>query len=289
MVETKETLMRANFLPISLITFALAGLGTASTAHANDAAKMPMPSASPQDTTPSPLSARGVLRPGQTAEIAAGMSGKLTSAPYRAGQYFKKGAVLAKFDCTRQEAELSALSRAHQTLSLKHENISELYQAGAAGELERSIAQSEMNQAAAERDVIKARLSDCVVTAPFAGYVSVQHVAAFETPAINAPLYSILRAGSLEVSVIAPSAWMRWVKSGTRFDFTVDETGQSFKAKVVRTGAAVDPVSQTIELTARPTGKVGRSLAGMSGVAKFAPPKEAATPAKPLDKKSEVK
>ena len=281
--------MRSHFLSISLITSALIGLGTVSPALANDTASMPMPSSAEAVAAPDTLTARGVLRPGQTAEIAAGMSGKLTSAPYRAGQYFKKGAVLAKFNCTRQEAELSALTRAHQTLSLKHQNISELYNAGAAGEFELTIAQSEMNQAAAERDVIKARLSDCVVTAPFAGYVSLQHVAAFETPAINAPLYSILKAGSLEVSVIAPSAWMRWVKSGTRFDFTVDETGQSFKAKVVRTGAAVDPVSQTIELTARPTGKVGRSLAGMSGVAKFTPPKEATAPAKPQNQKSGVK
>ncbi len=231
----------------------------------------PQPNKTPEAALIAPT-ARGVIRPGQTAEIAAGMSGKLTSAPYRPGQYFKKGAILARFDCTRQEAEAKALSRAHQTLSLKHENISELYNAGAAGELEMSIAQSEVQQAAAQRDVLSARLTDCVVHAPFSGYVTTQHVAAFETPAMNAPLYSIIRAGSLEISVIAPSAWMRWIKSGTRFNFTVDETGESFRAQVIRTGAAVDPVSQTIELTARPRGKVGRTLAGMSGIAVFSPP-----------------
>ncbi len=236
------------------------------------AADMPLTPTPAVEAAPAPLTARGVIRPGQTAEIAAGMSGKLTSAAYRPGQYFKKGAVLARFDCTRQEAEHAALTRAHQTLSLKHDNISELHTAGAAGEFELSIARSEMNQAAAERDVIMARLSDCVVSAPFAGYVITQHVAAYETPAVNAPLYSILRAGSLELSVIAPSSWMRWVKSGTRFEFKVDETDQSFQAKVIRTGAAVDPVSQTIELTARPVGKVGRTLAGMSGIAVFKPP-----------------
>ncbi len=248
----------------------------------------PQPDAVPEVAVIAPT-ARGVIRPGQTAEIAAGMSGKLTSAPYRPGQYFKKGAVLARFNCTRQEAEAKALARAHQTLTLKHENISELYNAGAAGALEMSIAQSEVQQAAAERDVLSARLTDCVVHAPFSGYVTTQHVAAFETPAVNAPLYSIIRAGSLEVSVIAPSAWMRWLKSGTRFNFTVDETGEQFRAQIIRIGAAVDPVSQTIELTARPRGKVGRTLAGMSGIATFpAPPTKAVKSAKASELKSKV-
>lgn len=214
--------------------------------------------------------ARGVLQAGETAEIAAGMSGRLLRAAYKAGQSFKSGALLARFDCTRQEAELSALDQAHKTLSAKYENTSELYNLGAAGQLDVTIARSEMQQAAAERDAIKAGLKDCSVYAPYAGFILERHVSAFETPQLGQPLYSIQRIGSLELSVIAPSKWMRWMKVGQKFDFTVDETGETFKAKIIRTGASVDPVSQTIELTAKPTGRT-KSLAGMSGVADFGP------------------
>lgn len=215
--------------------------------------------------------ARGVLRAGQTAEIAAGMAGRLLKAGYKPGTYFKSGALLAKFDCTRQEAELAAVTQAHQTLTVKHENTSELYKLGAAGELDVTIARSEMQQASAEADAIKARLKDCVVYAPYAGYVTARHVSAYETPQAGQPLYSIQRAGTLELSVITPSKWMRWMKKGQSFDFTVDETGETFKAKIVRMGVAVDPVSQTIEITARPSGKT-KALAGMSGVARFEAP-----------------
>lgn len=224
------------------------------------------------ETSAPALSARGVLRPGQTAEIASAMSGRLTAAGYSSGQYFKRGAVLARFDCTRQKAELSALTRAHETLSLKHDNIAQLEAAGAAGALELSIAASEAAQASAEIEVSQARMKDCVVSAPFNGYVVTRHVRAFDTPAMNAPLYSILRAGSVEISVIAPSRWTRWAKAGQRFEFHVDETGDSFSAKIVRLGATVDPVSQTIEITARPTTKIGRAKPGMSGIAKFDAP-----------------
>jgi len=219
----------------------------------------------------SALSARGVLRAGEMADIAAGMSGRLLKAGFKPGSAFKKGDVLAKFDCKRQSAQLEALNRAYETLSLRYENTRELFTAGAAGELELNIAQSEMQQSAAERDALKASTKDCVVYAPYSGHVIARHVSAFETPQAGAPLYSIIRSGSLEISVIAPSNWMRWLKSGQVFAFTVDETGEQFSGKVVRTGAAVDPVSQTIEITAKPTGKAGSALAGMSGVAIFSP------------------
>jgi len=215
--------------------------------------------------------ARGVLRASQTAEIAAGMAGRILKAGYKPGQYFKSGALLAKFDCTRQEAELAAVKQAHQTLSVKHENTSELFNLGAAGQLDVTIARSEMQQASAEADAIKARLKDCAVYAPYSGYVTARHVSAYETPQAGQPLYSIQRAGTLELSVITPSKWMRWIKKGQNFDFTVDETGETFNAKIVRIGASVDPVSQTIEITAKPTGKT-KALAGMSGVARFETP-----------------
>lgn len=211
---------------------------------------------------------RGVLQAGQTAEIAAGMTGKLLKANYKPGQFFKAGALLARFDCTRQEAELLALEQAHKTLAAKHENISELFNLGAAGELDVTIARSEMQQASAERDAVKARLKDCSIYAPYAGHVTERHVSAFETPQVGQALYSIQRYNTLELSIIAPSKWMRWIKVGQKLNFTVDETGETFKAKIIRTGVSVDPVSQTVELTAKPTQKT-KSLAGMSGIADF--------------------
>ena len=48
-----------------------------------------------------------------------------------------------------------------------------------------------MQQAAAERDAVKARMKDCSIYAPYAGYVTERHVSAYETPQAGQPLYSI--------------------------------------------------------------------------------------------------
>jgi multidrug resistance efflux pump len=235
---------------------------------AASAASINAPDAQPSEAA---LTARGVLRAGQTAEISAAMFGRLLEAGYKPGQYFKSGARLAAFDCSRQEAELTAITRAQSTLALKHKNTAELFSLGAAGELEVALTRSEMQQAAAEADVIQARLKDCTVFAPYAGYVTLRHVSAFETPQAGQPLYSIQRAGTPELSIIVPSKWMRWIAIGQRFNFAVDETGETFAAKIIRRGAAVDPVSQTIDITAKPLGDI-KALTGMSGIARFETP-----------------
>ncbi len=215
-----------------------------------------------------PVSARGVLIAGQSADIAAGMTGRLTTAPYKAGQYVERGATIAQFDCDRQDAELKSRRAAHATQSLKYENQAELLAMGAAGELDVSIARSERDQIAAEVSALEIAMKDCTVAAPFPGYVTARHIDAYETAQAGQPLYSLNRAGTTEISVIAPSDWARWVKPGANFTFKVDETGESVAAKVQRLSAVVDPVSQTIEITARLNGK-HKGRPGMSGIAMF--------------------
>ena len=217
--------------------------------------------------------ARGVLRAKATADITARMTGQLLEAPYKAGQFFKEGALLARFDCALQEAELTALQETYRSYSLKHKNAAELYKYGASGELDVALSKSDMQHAFAQINVMKARLKYCSVYAPFSGYVTARHMSAYESPQVGQNLYSLEKAGSLELSVIVPSKWIKWLKKGRSLEFTIDETGGVIQAEVIRLGASIDPVSQTFEIIAKPMVKSsalsGPLLSGMSGYARF--------------------
>lgn len=224
------------------------------------------------DDQPLTPQTRGVLKARQIAELSGAIGAKITSMPFRQGQSFKSGAVLVKFDCTRQRAEAEALRHAAQSLSIKYDNISELFSAGAAGELEQNMAKADMARAKADHEVATTRLKDCAIYAPYAGTIKTRYVNIYDSPAPGAPILSIIRSTKPEITFIAPSSWLRWMKPESRFDFAVDETGQSYKAKVTRLGAAVDPVSQTIEVTARFLQNPSGVLPGMSGMAIFPKP-----------------
>lgn len=216
------------------------------------------------------MTARGVLRAKQRADISAGMAGQLLEVNYKSGQYFKSGALLAKFDCALEKAELTALLKKHRTYSLKYETAAELYKYGAAGKLDVALSKSEMQHSFAEANLIKTRLKYCSIYAPFSGYIITRHISAFETLQQGQILYSLEKAGALELSVIVPSKWIKWIEKGHWLDFKIDETEDVIQAKVIRLGASIDPVSQTIEVIAK-TNATTSALSGMSGYAHFKP------------------
>lgn len=225
-----------------------------------------------QVETHSALNARGVLQSRQTTHIAANLSARILKSNYKPGQSFKRGAPLIRFDCAQLKAETLALKAQKTSAKFSHDNVSELFQAGAAGELEVILAAAKVSKADAELGVVKVKQKNCTIYAPYNGIVQTAHISAYDTPALNAPLLTIFRSSTPEIKLIAPSAWMRWIKPGLAFDFTIDETGKTHRATIIRSGASVDPVSQTIELTAKfKTGAKG-ALIGMSGYAHFPSP-----------------
>jgi len=69
----------------------------------------------------------------------------------------------------------------------------------------------------------------------------------------------------LELEFLVPSRWLAWVKPGYAFQVRIDETGKTYPAKVQRIGARIDPVSQSIKLSAAIDGRFPELIAGMSG------------------------
>jgi len=59
--------------------------------------------------------------------------------------------------------------------------------------------------------------------------------------------------------------------AGYPFEIHIDELDKSFPARVTRSGARIDPMSQSIKVTGEITGKADGLIAGMSGRLKLAP------------------
>ena len=112
----------------------------------------------------------------------------------------------------------------------------------------------------------------CVVTAPYDGRVVETYVNAHETAAPGDRLLSIVSAGPLAATLLAPSAWLVWVRPGQRFVFRVDETGAALEGSVVAVGARVDPVGRNVTLRVMLSEDADGLTPGMSGTAVFRRP-----------------
>lgn len=212
---------------------------------------------------------RGVIKPKQESTIASKLTSRIVSMPFDKGQSFRRGAMLASFDCSAIRAQLNAANAASNAYRTSYNTNVELDQYEAIGKNDVAVSKANLGKAQAEAQAVKAQLSDCAVYAPFSGTVVEQIGHRGEIAASGQPLLKIQSGGDLEVELIVPSNWLTWLRPGAPFAFKIDETGATISGAVTQLGASVDPVSKTI----RVMGSVGQSdslvLPGMSGSATF--------------------
>ena len=212
---------------------------------------------------------RGIIKPAVSATISSDLQARITHLPFKDGQRFKKGQTLVRFDCKKYKAELDAARAEHEAREKTLENNLELSKFNAIGQLEVDIAKVDVKKAMAEISISKINVQHCQIRAPFSGRVVKTLVHQYESVNPYDELLSILDDSRFEIELILPSSSISWLKKGMGFQFTVDETGQTYKAKVTELGASIDPVSQTIRVTGAFKHKPKSVLSGMSGGATF--------------------
>lgn len=213
---------------------------------------------------------RGIVRAVGRAQISTDIQSPVVELSVREGESFHAGQVLMRFDCERLLAEWDAAKATEEEMQLGYESADYLKRKGAAGSLDVGIAKARLAKAEAEARAFAARAKDCSIVAPFDGRVTELSVERYETPPTGRPIIGIVDESSFEIDLIVPSAFLRWIQPGQKLQFTVDETGATYDASVLRVGALVDPVSQTVKVTAGMTPGDRRVVAGMSGTAVFA-------------------
>ncbi|MFT5589213.1 MAG: membrane fusion protein (multidrug efflux system) [Bradyrhizobium sp.] len=265
------------------IMVALAALAT-TMAQAADAPRSPaavMAQAAPVSAAPlavagqpapEQLEIRAQLTPHRYTSLAAEIGAKINRLPVQDGGRFKAGQLLIAFDCSLQQAQLNkaeaALTAADQSWSA-NKRLAEL---NSIGKIELNLSEAEVLKSRADVAYMQTMLGKCSISAPFSGRVAERKVQEQQYVQPGQAIMDIIDDSVLEIEFLVPSKWLAWVKPGTAFQVSIDETRKSYPAKVLRIGARVDPVSQSVKLVAAIDGQFSELIAGMSGRVALAPP-----------------
>lgn len=234
------------------------------------AAAVPAP---PSATALDAREIRAQLTPRRYTTLAAEIGAKINRLAVPEGGRFRAGETLIEFDCSLQQAQMNR-TRAAETAAERTWNANKrLNELNAVGKVELDLSQAEVAKAHADVAANAAILSKCSVAAPFAGRIAEQKVREQQYVQPGQPLLDILDDSALELEFIVPSKWLVWLKPQQTFQVEIDETGKRYPAKVQRIGARVDPVSQSVKLSAVVDGRFGELVAGMSGRVVMAPPR----------------
>lgn len=278
--------LRSISMCLAVLFISAGGLAHAQ-AIANPAVTPPLPAATangsasparPAATVAAPKSTidrqeiRAQLAPQRYTTLAAEIGARINRLSAKEGTPFKAGQLLIGFDCSLQAAQQqrarAALTGAERTLSA-NQRLTEL---GSIGKVELDLSQAEVGKARAEISSTGAMLGKCQINAPFSGRVADLRVREGQYVQPGQALMEILDDSVLELEFLVPSKWLAWLSVGYGFQVKIDETGKTYPAKVLRIGARVDPVSQSIKLVAAIDGRFPDLLSGMSGRINLAPP-----------------
>lgn len=218
------------------------------------------------------LTARGVVMANSEVTFRSDLAAPISGLPIKAGSTFRNGDALISFDCGKQNADTRGAQEFENKQLLIFENRKKLKSRNAASAFEVADARADYMIAKAKTDSLKQVSRFCKIDAPFDGKVVELHAAKYETPGVNTPLITVVDDSLLELDLIVPSKWLRWLTVGSKFDFEVEETGKIYTASILRLGAKIDAVSQTIKIAGSFFTRPERVLPGMSGVARFDPP-----------------
>lgn len=208
---------------------------------------------------------RAQLSPRRYTTIASEVGARISRINVVEGGRFRAGQVLVVLDCSMQQAQLQKAKAVLAAAENTYQANRRLEELRSVGKVELDQSQAEVAKAKADVAASAVTLSKCTIAAPFAGRVAEQKAREQQYVQPGQPLLDILDDTVLELEFIVPSRWLVWLKPGYAFQVSIDETGKTYPAKVQRIGARVDPVSQSVKLSATVDGKFPELIAGMSG------------------------
>lgn len=228
----------------------------------------PLAHAADEDRNSVPI--RGVVRAVNQATLSTDTPLMVLDVPFRDGARFKRGDVLAAFDCRRLLAEHGAAAAIHREAVLNLETSRQLDRFKAVAKNDVEIAGARTERAKHELEALEARLDECNLVAPFDGRVVEIGVRRYERTVPQRPYLSIIDDSRLEIETIVPSHMLAVLTVGIGFTFRIDELdGRVAQTRVSSIAAAVDPVSKTVKVVGAIDQSVPGLLAGMSGTAQF--------------------
>jgi len=209
-----------------------------------------------------------IVSPNQSA-LSAEIAAKIVELPFREGDAFKTGDTLVAFDCALFKAQRDKAAASYELAQQALVTAKRLHELKMSSDLELQQAEAKAKETAAEAEATRVTVSKCTFVAPYEGRVSKLGVALHQFVTAGTPMMEILDTRRLEVQVVVPSRWLSWLKVGGSFTIRVDELGRDYRAKIIRTGAKIDAVSQMVAITGEIQGNPPELVPGMSGWTSF--------------------
>lgn len=207
---------------------------------------------------------KGILVPGEEVELTFETSGKITNIYFEEGREVKKGDLLAKVNDETLQAELMKLEA---QLPLAEDRVfrqKALLEKDAVSQEAYTTVTTELDKLKADIHLIKARIHQTELRAPFDGIVGLRRVSegAYASPTTIVTNLTMIKPLLLEFSVNEKQA--ADIKPGKSVKFTIENDLTSYQAKVYAVESKLDDKTLSLKARALYNNSDGKLQAGRS-------------------------
>ena len=213
------------------------------------------------ETVPEEVVLDGVLEALNQATVSAQTSGRVIELPYDVGDYVPKGAVIARFRATEQEARLTSANAGVREAQARRDEAEatfrrtrDMFARGLVAKAALDNADAALRSAKARVDAAAAAAKEAqeqsehtVVRAPYAGIVVKRHIEVGETATVGRPLMTGLSLEHLRAIVQIPQQAIGPLRANKQARVILPD-GRSVDATQVRIPPSADPATHTYDV-----------------------------------------
>ena len=188
----------------------------------------------------------GSLKPAEVVELAFETSGKIVGINFTEGTRVKKGDLLAKINDRPLQAQLEKLQAQKKLIEEKEFRQRSLLTKDAISQESYDQIVTELQTNQADINLVLARIAETELRAPFDGIIGLRYVSegSYTNPSTKIARLVKIKPIKLEFSV--PEKYANQIKIGFPVSFSVDESGNSYKASVYAIEPQIDENTRTV-------------------------------------------
>jgi membrane fusion protein (multidrug efflux system) len=205
----------------------------------------------------------GTLKPFEETVLMPDIGGRVVSINFQEGMHVSKGTLLVQLFNDDLKAQLHKV-KAQRDLAVQTEKRqSELIKINGISQLDYDQSVLQVNSYSADIEVIQAQLRKTEILAPFDGVIGLRNVSVGAVVSQSTALATIRQLSPMKLEFSFPGKYISSVKKGTRLNFTVQGTDQSFDAVVMATEEGIDASTRNLQAKALVSGKTNGLVPGM--------------------------
>ncbi len=192
----------------------------------------------------------GTLRPDEEVDLTFETSGKIVGIKFTEGTRVRKGDLLAKINDRPLQAQLQKLEAQYKLAEEKEFRQRSLLGKDAISQESYDQIVTELQTIQADINLIKARISETELRAPFDGIIGLRYMSegGFATP--SSKIARLVKISPLKVEFAIPERYANQVTIGFPVTFVVDGINQIFEANVYAVDPQVEEKTRTIVIRA---------------------------------------